>query len=230
MKDFRLDRKAEPKYILDIDTKVEKVKTEEGTQTEETLSVRFADGRVFRNIHYSEDNIQKVIEQQERQAQAGLENINVFERRKTLAGIMTGATIVGGPVISVMATSMLGTSENPYVMALNAGIVTLLALVPSVCTLIKNSGKVRELHKIKYRNEHKDDLRSYPLYQNALAGLSSSKKQWFELMAQEGLDPFAITEIDLYSKKDLEQIVENIDTEKQYQFVYAPRRSATSKK
>lgn len=230
MKDFRLDRKADPKYILDVKTSKDKIQTEEGAKSQETLSVRFADGRVFKNIHYSEENISKIIDQQEKQAKAGVENISVFEKRKTNAGIMTGASIIGGPVIGAVATAVAGASANPLAFAIGTGVVTLAAAIPSLYSLFKNGAKVKELNKIKYRDEHKEELRAYPLYQNALVGLSTKTRNWFELMDQEGHDPFCITEIDSYTQSDLEQIMENMDTEKQYQFTYAPKRTAASKK
>ena len=104
MKDFRLDRKADPKYILDVKPQ-EEIRTTADNQTEttETLSIVFADGRVFNNVEYSEENIKKIVAQQEKQAKAGVDNMNVFEKRRTTAGIMTTASIVGGPIIGAVA-------------------------------------------------------------------------------------------------------------------------------
>ena len=50
MKDFRLDRKAEPKYILDVKTQTTRETVGEEVHDVETYSVKFADGRVFKNI------------------------------------------------------------------------------------------------------------------------------------------------------------------------------------
>ena len=108
MKDFRLDRKADPKYILDVTTSKDTTRTEDGKKVQETLSVKFADGRVFKNVNFDEENIAKIIAQQEKQAKAGVGNISVFEKRKTKAGVMTGASIIGGPVIGVAAAAMAG--------------------------------------------------------------------------------------------------------------------------
>ena len=52
MKDFRLDRKADPKYILNVTTSKDTTRTEEGKKVQETLSVKFADGRVFKNVNF----------------------------------------------------------------------------------------------------------------------------------------------------------------------------------
>ena len=230
MKYYRLDRKADPKYILDVITSKDTIRTEDGKKVQETLSVKFADGRVFKNVNYDEENIAKIIAQQEKQAKDGISYINDFEKRKTKAGVMTGASIVGGPVIGVAAATMAGSSANPVAFAIGTGIITLAAAIPSLYSLFKNGAKVKELNKIKYRDEHREKLRAYPLYENALVGLSARKRNWFEAMSKEGNDPFCITEIDSYSQNDLELIMENMDTEKQYQFVYAPKRQASAKK
>lgn len=226
MKDFRLDRKADRDYILDVKTR-ESRPTVEGQETTEELLITFADGRVFRDVQFNEESIRKIIKQQEAQAKAGVENIGVFEKRKTRAGIMTGAAIVGGPVIGALAATAIA---NPVTLAIGTGVLTLTAAVPAVCSLVKNSGKVSELRKIKYRDDHSTDLREFPNYRNALVGLSSRKKNWFEGMLEEGQDPFCITEIDSYSQGDLEQIVQNIETEKKYQFTYVPRKTAGARK
>lgn len=225
MKDYRLDRKANPDYILDVKTRVIKPETEEGKETE-VLSVVFADGRVFKNVRYDQENMDTIIQQQNEQAQEGVENIGAFVSRKKMAGIMTGASIVGGPVIGAVAATLL---PNPVTAAIGAGILTVSALVPSVCSLVRNSSKVRELEKIKYRDEHLEELRTYSTYPNALVGLSSSKRRWFEEMAEEKADPFCITEIDAYSKGDLEQIVDNMNTEKKYGFTYVKKPSTSAK-
>lgn len=225
MKDFRLDRKADRDYILDVNTRENKPTVEGGESTEELL-ITFADGRVFRDVQFNEESIRKIIKQQEAQAKAGVENINVFEKRKTRSGIMTGAAIVGGPVIGALAATAI---TNPIALAIGTGVLTLAAAVPAACSLIKNTGKVSELRKIKYRDEHSTELREYPNYRNALVGLSARKREWFESMEEEGHDPFCITEIDSYTQSDLEQIVQNIATEKKYQFTYTPRRTASGK-
>ena len=227
MKDFRLDRKAEPKYILDVKTEEEIVVGEnDSKETRETLSIVFADGRVFRNVEYSEENLKKIIDQQEKQAKAGVGNISVFEKRKTRAGIMTAASIIGGPVIGAVAAGLL---PNPFTVAIGAGILTVATAVPAVCSLVKNAGKVSELSKIKYRDEHRRELESFSDYENSLVGLSSRKRKWFSEMVEEGNDPFSITEIDEFSQSDLQQIIENIDTEKTYKFTYASRPQTSQK-
>lgn len=227
MKDFRLDRKAEPKYILDVKTDTETTVAEDDSrETTETLRVVFADGRVFNNLEYSEENIKKIIEQQEKQAAAGVGNISVFEKRKTKAGIMTAASIVGGPVIGAVAAGLL---PNPFTVAIGAGILTVATAIPAVCSLVKNAGKVSELRKIKYRDDHRKELSTFDQYENSLVGLSSRKRRWFSEMKEEGNDPFCITEIDEFSQSDLEQIIENIDTEKTYKFTYSKRPAAAKK-
>lgn len=224
MKDFRLDRKAEPKYILDVKTQTSREQVGEEIQEVETYSVRFADGRVFKNILVDDENLQKIIAQQEKQAKAGVENIDVFKKRKTRSGIMTAASIVGGPIL--YAAADIATKMDPVTLAIGAGVVTLSALIPSAISFIKNAGKVGQLTKIQYRDKNKSELSTYPTYENALAGLSRGKRAYFTEMAEAGQDPFCITEIDQYSLSDLEQITENIKTEKTYKFTYRTTPSA----
>lgn len=226
MKDFRVKRDEEPKYILDVKTEEQTFGENDSQETRETLSIIFADGRVFRNIEYSEANLKKIIEQQEAQAKAGVENIGVFAKRKTRAGIMTTASIVGGPVIGAVAAGLL---PNPFTVAIGAGILTVATAIPAVCSLVKNAGKVSELSKIKYRDDNREKLQTFTKYENALVGLSSRQRKWFAEMVEEGNDPFSITEIDEFSQSDLEQIIENIDTEEKFKFTYA-KRPKTSKK
>ena len=66
----------------------------------ETLEVHFADGKVFKNVKYDKENLDKIIKRQEEQAAQGVENLPVFKRRLTLSGIMAAASIVGGPFIA----------------------------------------------------------------------------------------------------------------------------------
>lgn len=227
MKDFRLDRKAEQKYILGVTESTKKVASKQGPIEIDTLSVKFASGKVFKNISYTEENLQKIINKQERQAKKGVEDIGVFKKRKTKAGLMTGASIIGGPVIGALATT---TDLNPLTIAIGAGVITLGTFVPALYSLIKNSGKVAELEKIDYRDKNISELETYPQYENALVGLSTRKREWFEEMAEEGDDPFCITEIDSYSKKDLETIMENMGTENAYQFTYASNAQTGARK
>lgn len=221
MKDFRTSRNADRDYILDVETQDIKSQ-EEGVEDTRKIVVTFADGRVF-NVDYSPEMLAKFVKQQENQAKEGVKNIEEFQKRKTLSGVMTGAAIVGGPVIGALAAS---TITNPIVLAIGTGVLTLTTAVPALCLLIRDTGKVSQLNKIKYRDEHLAELKEYPYYENALVGLSSRKRAWFEEMHDEGYDPFSITEIDSCSMSDYEQIVQNVKTSKKYQMT---RRTATQK-
>ena len=227
MKDFRLSHSDGSKYILDVKTKECVTVTEKNEEeVTEALSIVFADGRVFKNVEYSEENLAKIIAQQEKQAKDGVENIDVFKKRKTKAGIMTTAAMIGGPVAGAVAAGLL---PNPFTVAIGAGILTLAAAVPAVCSLVRNSGKVTELRKIQYRDENRAKLNEYSNYENALVGLSTRKRNWFTEMAEEQQDPFCITEIDSFTQDDLEQIMKNMETEKTYKFTYVKKPTASKK-
>ena len=233
MKDYRLDRKAEPNYILGVTRKDHEVVDEAGKPIS-TLHVRFADGRTFKKLVCNEENVAKVIKQQEEQAKKGVENISVFEKRKTKAGIMTGAAIIGGPLIASAADSLVNvatqTESNPVSLCISAGVITLATLVPGIYSLIKNSSKVKELKKIKFRNDNREQLQTFPQYENALVGLPKRKQRWFENVVDNESDPFCITEIDEYTENDLRQIMKNMDTEKTYQFAYTAKPNHAIKK
>lgn len=217
MKDYRLDQKADPDYIVSVK---EKKSTQDAKNT--TLEVKFADGRKFKNIIANDVNISKIIEQQELQAKAGVENIDVFKNKRTRDGIATGLVLLVGGAGTI--------NMNSHTFVIATGVITLLTALPFAYSLVRNSRKVKELHKIKYRDEHRDELESFSGYENALAGLSTRKQKWFKDMMKKHEDPFSITEIDSYSKHDLETITKNINTEKNYQFTYKPRQTQPDKK
>ena len=77
------------------------------------------------------------------------------------------------------------------------------------------------IEKLKYRNDHRDELDNALAYENAFVGLSPRKADFFSKELENGLDPYTVLNIDAYTENDLKTIVDNIEREKTYQFTYA---------
>ena len=219
MKDFRINKDEQKDYIIDV------LRTKKSEKGVETLEVKFADGRVFKNIVCNNDNLSKIIAKLEEQAQAGVDNIDVFEKKRTVSGRMIGLSpafgFVGGGLISAAVEQMAPELQgDPTLFFVGVGAITLIGAIPSACTLIANNPKLKELRTIKYRNEHRSELDSFNNYENALAGLPEDTANMFLASVVKGEDPFSIVYIDSYSQDDLELIVENIEREKTYGFTY----------
>ena len=63
MKNYIVDKKGEEKFIREVK------KCSNGT-----LTLKFADGKVFKNVTACDENINKIIETQEAQAKEGMMN------------------------------------------------------------------------------------------------------------------------------------------------------------
>ena len=210
MKDYTIDGKNREKYIKCIE------KHKDGT-----MSVIFADGRVFNNIDYCQENLEKVIAVQEEQAKKGIENYKKFKTGETKA---TALSIISGLFTLTFSTGVTMipqvnealSSQSPVVVATGIGLITILGTIPALAKLHREKSKVKELDKLSYRNKHKKELDSFSDYPNALSGLYPDTAKWISSTK----DPFSILNVDEYSLYDLEQIVSNIKVEKEYDFTY----------
>ncbi len=216
MRDYRVNKKENLDYILTVEETAETVgmrETADGQEpiVEETYDIRFADGKVYTGILRTTENLEKILDIQEEQAEAGIANLPTFKKRKTLSGIMTAASIVGGPIIAGVAGTTM--HMKPLEMAITGGVLTLAALIPSAISFVKNKRTVAELEVVKFRNEKLDQLVKYPTYVNALVGLDEKTAAWYE--NQAGKNPFSIANIDRLSLDDLSTIIENEDREDQ---------------
>ncbi len=223
MRDFRTDKTHNGDYVTDFEV----MKDERGR---DKIVVRFADGKVFDNIACDRENIEKLCAKQEEQAKKGIANIPVFERRRTISGLISSACFATGMVGSAAITNALEEAANssfdPLVVALSVGTVSIVAALPGICKLIKNHGIVKELRKIEYRDKHRAELDAFQDYPNGLAGIDHKTGTALAKRSQGGNDPFGVHYISTYTEGDLKSIVDNVRREGAFQFVY--RKAPTS--
>lgn len=211
MKDYSLNEQEREQFITDV-----------YEDTNHTLTVVFADGRCFRNLAITKENLEKIKMVQEEQAKIGLKNMEVFRKKKNLSSIATVASGVLAATASISAANIPAIqdslqSQHPIVTIAGVGVITILGMIPAYTKLVKNCSILKELHKIKYRNRHQDMLNRYRQYPNSLEGIDHSAR--FTLQHDE--DPFSVINMDYYSQEDLRTIVSNIEREEVYQFHYA---------
>lgn len=205
MQDYTLDEKEKENYIL----KVRK-------NSNKTLDIVFANGRVFKNIEYNEENIEKIIKTQENQVDKAIAREKVF---KDKYGYAQAATILSLSLSTAVSTIggmvLVNNSIDPIIIGTGIGALMIFGNIPAACKLIKSRKRVAELEKLSYRNEHKEQLDQMKKYENALSGLPKKKQHLFRQK-----DAFSILNVDDFSKGDMETIVENIEKEESFQFVY----------
>lgn len=210
MKNYIVDKKGEEKFIREVK------KCSNGT-----LTLKFADGKVFKNVTACDENINKIIETQEAQAKEGMINYKTFVKREHNAGMAMAAS---GLVTLMAATGATYipqihealSTQNPVLVATGIGAITVLGMIPAYCKLRKNKQTVKEIDKLRYRESNMEDLKAFRNYPNALADVNSKVANWMK----KEKDPFSILNIDNYSRADLEQIISNIDVEQAYNFTY----------
>lgn len=213
MKDYRIDKKGD--YITTISSNT----LSDGT---ETFDVKFADGRIFKNVLCNKNNLQKIVEQQDKQAEEGIELLPVLKKKLTSQGIIAGCTGILSGISGCEIVHSIQTDES-IVIPLTVGILTITALMLEIIPTIKNKLAIKELEKIQYKEENRHDLRAYIYYPNSLVGVNEKTKAILIDAKNHKLDPFYTINIDCFSKKDMEKIVENIKTERNYQFTYKPK-------
>lgn len=210
MRNYITDKKGTEQFIKEVK------KGQNGT-----LTLKFADGKVFKNITACDENINKIIETQELQAKKGMSNYKTFVKRENNSRIAMAASgfaalAVGTGVTYIPQIQEALSTQSPVLVAAGIGAVTILGMIPAYCKLRKNKATVKEIDKLKYRETHMDELKTFRNYPNALSDVDSKVANW---MKKES-DPFSILNIDSYSRSDLEKIISNIDVEKAYNFTY----------
>ena len=212
MKDYTIRESEKSQYVIGF------WKNDDGT-----MSVKFADGTVFSKIAYSEENLKKIAEMQEAQAKVGLQRYPEFDKAKKSSKIKT---ILSGSVTGIMYAFGAGSMFIPAMqsmdiataapIALGVGTITAVGTIVSAHKLRKESARVTELDKIKYRDEHRKDLEKSRDYHNAYAGMPAEKARYFTKKKQ----PYSILNIDSFTQDDLETIIRNMETEAATDFTY----------
>lgn len=217
MRDYRVDKTEHTDYILSTKKTVDPT-------GKELLTVKFADGRVFTNIEYSKENIAKITEQLEKQVAESKENLPIFKRRRSLAGITTAGAVVGAPFIGHMvaevATTFTRTNPSPLTVAIGIGTISIGIIAPFAYKLMKNDLVVSEMETLNYRDEHAEELKQISEYPNALNGLPKKVQQRIMDRIEAGENPFSVADIDKIYMSDMETIVGNVEKEKTYSFKY----------
>lgn len=198
-------------YVSDKDDKKKYIKTVEKGKND-SLKMTLADGRVFSNIQMSSENIDKINSVQEEQAKKGLDNYVTFKNNLTKSRILLASSSILGGALTGGLIALGGVSDfsNPVVLAIAGGLVTAFGVIPAAIKVVRDKLKVDELDKIRYRDNHIDDLTQYRNYSNALSGLGSKASKYFKSADDSA---FSIINIDNYSIEDLETIMSNIEVE-----------------
>lgn len=234
MRDYRLNRKQQPNYIIEARPNMVVINEGNEVQETETLDIYFADGKVFKNVRYDEENLKKIADRQEQQATEGITNLPIFEKRLTRSGIITAASIVGGPIIasgiSHVVAQSLQTPADPTMVVCAGGILALCGAIPAAISLARNLPIVKELKKLKYRNEHREELDRFDEYENALAGLPKSVTADFMTAKENGEDPFSTSNVDGFTQQEMETIISNIEREKEFGFTYVKKPRPSTEK
>ena len=210
MKDFTLNKEKKGSYITDF------YKASDGTYT-----IEFADGSEFTKVIPCEENLKKLEEIQQRQADEGVKNYSLLVKRKTKEGYMTLFSFFGTAGLCLAATFIPGIHEYVGSIGLGAsattiGLLSLLASYPAVRRYGDSFEAVCELDKIKYVEKHRDILYSFGEHPNALSGLSESLKSF--ILSEE--DPFTLSNLYNYKLDDLKLIVANIAKEEKLGLTY----------
>ena len=219
MKDYSIGENKK-NYILYIDEKKENG----------TFDVIFADGSKFCDVEANDANLEKIIQIQERQAKEGIANKAVFVGRRTKAGVLTvlnaGALAVGvSAITNIPVINNLLATQDPRVVAAGIGTITILGTIPAVAKLFRENEKVAELEKLEYLSKHRRQLETYKQYHNVLKGINKGAALHF----RKSSEPFCILDIDEYDKKDLEQMIENMEKEDSFAFTYKKKKTSSNK-
>ena len=210
MKDYSLNEEEKSRFIKKVIY-----------HNNHTFDIVFADGSRLNGIDENSENLSKVKRVLEEQARKGVSNYSVFQGKKTCATVATGISaltlaVAGTWACSIPAISDVVLKEPPIAAICGVSALTILGTMPSIVKMVKNSMKVDELDKIKYRNLHQRELDAIRDYPNSLNGVNSSLK---ELISVDK-EPFSMLYVDEYSIDDLETIVSNVEKEESYQFTY----------
>ncbi len=223
MKDYTLSKDEERDYIKDF------IEEANGTYT-----VVFASGKKFTNISPTDNNLATLIRQQEAQARDAVANYDRFVIKRNIDGVLTTlsgvAAGIGGHAISMLPLVQSTIGNNPFVVAAGIGTIAVLGAIPMGAKLVRDCGRVRELKKIKMRDENAERLNQILTsleHRNRLQGLKQESKDRLREVMHEGWNPWSIMFVDepYFDLKEMQTLLDNGEIQDKYGFEYTKRPS-----
>lgn len=222
MKDYTITKDEKKDYIIDF------IENDNGTYT-----VLFADGKKF-IVSSTDKNFDILVKQQETQAQEAVANNSKFVLKRNIGRALTPlsgiAAGVGGYALSTLPVVQNAVGDNPVALAVGIGTIALLGAIPFGSKLVRDSGKVNELKKIKMRDENVGRLNQIlksEEYKNRYQGLKQSSKERLSELVSEGADPWSIIFIDepYFDLEEMQILLDNGDIQDTFGFEYIRRPS-----
>ena len=207
MKDLTFKKAEKKEYIINIEE-------DKGN----TLIVNYADGGYSRKIQNTSNNIKLAEDKMEQQAKTAVEKIKSYKTKVTMdkLALAVHATTPSGTAY-ILNSNFDVYQDNPQTLMLVTGTVTLVGVFAWMMQYLKDKSRLKEVEKIKYRDDNREKLEGFKEHCNSLNGLH--QKTIRNLTREE--NPFGIRNLDNLSQKTLERIIENIEREEQIPFTYA---------
>ncbi len=170
----------------------------------QSLTVVFGDRKKHMDVENTAENIQKIEEQMEMQMDDAIKREPLYVLRSIIA---TGSVLASGTgAVALRSIESIQTSQAADFVT---GAIAAVGVGGSILWCIKEYSRVRELSKVRYRNNHMEQFKNISSYNHALDNSSSEIRQLF---AEED-EPLGILNIDQYSKSDLKKIIGEINRE-----------------
>ena len=182
----------------------------------------------------TDKNFEILAKQQEAQAQEAVANNSKFVLKRNIGRALTPlsgiAAGVGGYALSTLPVVQNAVGDNPVALAVGIGTIALLGAIPFGSKLVRDSGKVNELKKIKMRDENVGRLNQIlksEEYKNLYQGLKQSSKERLSELVSEGADPWSIIFIDepYFDLEEMQILLDNGDIQDTFGFEYIRRPS-----
>lgn len=209
MKDLTLKKEEQKDFILDI---------VEDDASLGTLKVLYADGGYNKAVQNTSKNIQLAEEKMEEQATTAVANLKKYKSKvktDTAKMVLSGAVPAGAGYI--LHSNIETLQDNPTVLFTTLGIVAVLGMGKYCLERIKDKKKLKEVEKIKYRDDNREILETFADHYNSLNELNDKTVR--NLTITE--NPFGIRNLDNLSQETLETIIANIEREEKIPFTYA---------
>lgn len=209
MKDLTLKKEEQKDFIIDI------VEDEECLGT---LKVLYADGGYNKALQNISKNIDIAEEKMEEQAKTAVTNLKKYKNNVTkdnIKMVLSGAIPLGSACI--LHSNIETLQDNPLVLFTAFGAVALFGIGKFCIDKKADMKKLKEVEKIKYRDDNREVLDTFKEHYNSLNQLSDTEIK--NLTRTE--NPFGIRNLDNLTQNTLETIISNIEREEQLPFVYA---------